>query len=222
MSIEDAVKIELTGCTLQGNNAGGSGGALSIVHAMRTIISGYFAENKAVHRSGGAIFGDYIDHLDVSGSFFYLNEAQLTGGAISAVNSNVLSMSDSIFGKNSAWNLHGGAVSVESSVEFNMKTCHFEDNFATSGGGAMWLHEIAPQQMGGNVSDSSFIENHASHDGGGLLIQGNIKSLLSSNQNQEQEIDVPSPILIVLKNTTLERNSAERGGALMVEEGMKS
>lgn len=137
-----------------------------------TILNSEFIGNK----TGVYVTGDGYQKVTVSGSVFQDNDSDDEGGAIFVKNLDLLSISASDFTRNSSV-YHGGAVFAENSNVSITAASSFTgnqtvgNNFGTYDGGAVYVRGYnAPDIHLVTVSNSVFVSNIASSDGGAIAV----------------------------------------------------
>ncbi len=144
------------------DNVPGDVGATYDTRVSLSVINVSFVQNTAaigedrVGGEGGAIFYRSKvkhDQILISNTSFLKNKADLQGGAVSSRSQIIVK--DSYFTANSAVD-SGGAIY---SASINLTKCHFQFNFAQSGGA---LFSNGPQIV---VSHTNFTNNLASAGG---------------------------------------------------------
>lgn len=219
MAISSASNLTVVDCALQGNAVESSGGALYIIHVEKAIISSSFRTNVAGQKHGGAIFADYLMDLELSKARFETNRAQLSGGGVFIEQGNTITGHDLVFRSNEAQNLRGGGMSIEAVREVTLFESEFTTNFAESGGGAMWIHELPPQTMDVNVSMVNFFENESEGPGGAILMQGSLEVQATTLNSVSRVDNQIAPVTLRMKRVAFKTNKAHVGGAIHAAEG---
>ena len=142
--------VEIRNCSFIGNEAAGSGGAISSFGRKLIIISSLFKYNLCygTKMSGGAI-SSRCDFVLIVNCSFKRNEATFSGGALLAIGRELVIRS-SLFENNAAVSVYGktmgGAIcafsgsSVLSNFKVHILNCSFRENRATYAGGAIAAH----------------------------------------------------------------------------------
>lgn len=150
------------------NHAVSAGAALAWINASSIHIDNYFFYNNTAGFSGGAIYvGEGSGNCEIINCDFknnyVLNETDGHGGAIEWYAEKGL-VSNSNFTSNHAYN--GGAIYVGSqSGKINITDSNFNENYATTNGGA-----ISIDASGVTINASNFYDNYANN--GGALYAG--------------------------------------------------
>lgn len=143
------------------NTAGKYGGAVYLCSGLCYFRNSVFVNNSVdrtnENSTGGAIYS--FTHINVQMCDF-TNNAASSGGAIHSS----LDVSDSTFVNNVA-SIDGGAINCRdsSAYDFNINRVIFDSNTANRWGGSVIGH--------GNIDDSTFINSHASSDGGAVYLR---------------------------------------------------
>ncbi|MBI2477886.1 MAG: pre-peptidase C-terminal domain-containing protein, partial [Planctomycetia bacterium] len=145
-----------------------------------TFTDGEFSGNQA-QQHGGAVHADNVEMTFVNCDFDN-NVVAIWGGAIN--NYALLTVRDCRFTNNSA-DL-GGAIHNKWSNDSIIQSSSFTQNSARYGGAVFnWSNDAAPWEIGPltklTVSDSIFVENHATQRGGGIV---NDNGILVSRRNR--------------------------------------
>lgn len=207
--------VELTGCTLKGNTARYSGGAI-------------YAEKKDSTPSTVTISGGTIGGTDTN-----KNIAQNDGGGIWVGESCTLTMKDyaKVIG-NKARNGSGGGIYAEGAI-VNITNCTFKGNSVSGSGGAIYADKknnkpstvtISGGAIGGTGTNDG---NKTTSDGGGGIYVG-IGCELTLKDNVQVIGNTSSTdkcggggggiyaygATVKITNCTLKGNTAMRGGAI--------
>ena len=172
----------ISNCTFINNTAAKEGGAIKTTGSIYIIGSRFI--NNTAGSNGGAIYGsgmkDNTALLTIINSNFTGNNATGSGGAVYSGYANV---TNSSFILNTATN-NGGAMYVDGNRNMNATNTNFTSNVAKNDGGALRVftakinHSIFTGNNATNtagalkvvydtvVSNSSFINNHISGNGG--------------------------------------------------------
>ena len=143
----------------------GNGGAIANKGNVTVIVSNCtFIKNSAPEGNGGAIFVISAE-VTVSFSVFTNNSAQC-GGALDVAYKSRTVLYQSSFTANHADLTRGGAIHF-SSVEVEICHCTFQDNIATTGGGAVSAGVISL-----TIQNSAFLSNKASEGAALEMLDG--------------------------------------------------
>jgi predicted outer membrane repeat protein len=161
-----------------------------------------FKSNEAADYDGGAIYLFNSKSCSIEDSIFIENSAELDGGAIYAEGCKLFVTNSSFKSNYCEYNIAsycygGGAIRAISAI---IKKCLFESNYVSGsgdvGGGAITLGQFSGDN---EISDSTFIGNHArTGDGGAINILKYETTLGQSN----------------IRNCTFKSNNADSGGAI--------
>ncbi|MDR3297743.1 MAG: T9SS type A sorting domain-containing protein [Prevotellaceae bacterium] len=141
-------------CTIASNQADGHGGGIYLNGG--TVSSSIFSQNKSLYGRGGGI--NMENYGEVWACTFYRNEAGVDGGGI------YIDLNGKIVGCTFTENLaqrDGGGFAYSSLATID--SCTLTANQAQHGGGATAISSIL-----GTISNSTFANNHAAQQGGGL------------------------------------------------------
>lgn len=130
-----------------------------------TVIRG-LTITRGNHTSGAAINGSGASPTIVD-SVFMNNQSSGSGGAIYLSGARGAVIANSVFRDNNAGS-HGGGVYIDGSAR--LENLVFDSNSASSGGGGAALEPYA--EGGVVIRDSTFAENFAAANGGGLYADG--------------------------------------------------
>ena len=169
------------------------GGAIALDASSATLDSVSFSGNVAGER-GGAVYLESAAELSCDGCSFDANESDL-GAAVAVDESSTFSDTDGIYENNVA-SSEGGAVWLRSPATFDGS--EFADNVA-SDGGAIYAYGISDVL---EILDATFTRNDAVGDGGAILV------------DDDGELDVQGALF--------EENTATNGGAIAFEPGDSS
>ena len=134
--------VSITGCTFQNNSAGVGGGAAMLYGSIDNVsITGCTFESNSAGDGGGAVMlVGSTGNVSITGCTFQNNSAAGGGGgAVRFYGSKCnTSITDCKFQDNSAF--QGGAVIlIESTGDYGIKGCTFQNNIASYHGGAVTL-----------------------------------------------------------------------------------
>ena len=160
--------MTVVGSTFSGNSANYGGGILSEGtqgSAILTVSASTFSENSASENGGGIL--NNCGTLTISDSTFAGNWASLAGGIYNeGLNgTSTVTVSGSTFSENSANNNGGGILNNYGTLEVFDST--FSNNWANYGGGILNNGRDGAATL--TVSASTFSENSAAENGGGIL-----------------------------------------------------
>jgi hypothetical protein len=210
--------LEVNGSTLQANQAGAHGGAIfAISNATTYIHSSAIHDNNAP--SGGGIFVYHGGLLSVIESEIYYNSASNSGGGINVEHGAELIVDASTFTSNMAGR-HGGGIFKDAGSDRLPTTITgttFQDNTAAWGGGGVFILRTPL-----TIADSHFIHNQANELGGGLGYENNATETASiSNTTFDENIALWngggihfSGELMTINNSTFQNNQAENGAGI--------
>jgi hypothetical protein len=155
------VDVTLRGLTIRRGDAQEGGGIFS--RGNLALDQCIVRDNYATSHGGGINF--VAGRLEIRDSVLRNNRSDAIGGGVYSFNGNV-KISGSLFESNYAGRAGGGASGH--SGDLNVTRSVFRDNYSSRGGGLDWGAETTV------IRDSSFIENRAAIQGGGLsIIAGN-------------------------------------------------
>lgn len=179
------------------------GGAVELAEGENRLVGCAFTNNRAVKSNGGAVFFVSIDSLLVSNCVFSANAASGAGGAIYAANSPYAwDMANCWFVENTASNGSGAACYVRGQ-KFTFMNTRFIDNTSLGHGGAVYAFD---------TQDSNLVAN--------CLFAGNeVLSVAARGGGLYADLNDPGRSLR-LENCTFTTNSAGRGGAICLYEGV--
>ncbi|CAM9324236.1 unnamed protein product, partial [Sphacelaria rigidula] len=142
----------------------GNGGCLLFNVTSAALSLSNLSLNHGNGTMGGAIAGD-LANVTCNNCQFFGNRASATGGAISVMRSNVSFDGETVCRRNSA-GLEGGCVAAtEGSLLAFAGKSTFDENVASSDGGAVYVHESEAVFTGSNY----FYNNTAGDSGGAVL-----------------------------------------------------
>ena len=161
-------------CLLKRNSAGSSGGAvMGIIDTNVYIGETRFIENRA-SRDGGAFNVQQNSNLTVSLCLFERNSAGSVGGAVMGIFYTKVHIDETRFIDNRANT--GGATAIHKETFLLVSYCHFGDNSAKLGGGAI----IGMKNVTLEIHGTNFTENNAkSKHGGAINVQQNSSLTIS-------------------------------------------
>ena len=171
-------RLTITNSSFSDNTATtNSGGVLhhDSGNTVFTISGSIFTNNRAEHsRNGGAFYLRNGANLMLTNSSFTSNVASLGGGAI-YMETCAARIANTVFADNVASNGRGGAVDSRCRA-LSITNTHFHNNSATvntdASGGALFSQGATELIM------STFTNNVATVDGGGVSVRGDRSSLL--------------------------------------------
>jgi len=154
----------LTGATITGNVATGSGGGIRTSGTM-TVTNSTISSNSATSSGGGiALEGGATSTLSVSGSVIDDNTATSGGGGVSASGAATATVSSSSITRNDAAN--GAGLSNGTGATLTVTNSTVSANLATSQGGGFFA------QGDLTVNHSTVTANDATSEGGGVRVIG--------------------------------------------------
>jgi predicted outer membrane repeat protein len=185
--------LHLHNCTIAGNHARDSGGAIHSKNSSVTATSTNFRGNSAAFGGG---WSSSNDTMTLAGCSFVENYARL-GGALYLLTKSSLAATSTRFVDNTAV-MNGGAISSDNKCNTTLEGCTFSRNSATTAGGSGGaLHLNADNRV--IASATRFDGNNATFGGAVVSVCTNFVHFLDCN---------------------LEKNAAtDHGGALHVADG---
>jgi Right handed beta helix region len=220
--VPDSILV-IDGFTIRNGNAVLEGGGIYSRYSSPTIINCILTDNYSDPKGGG-IYCEYST-LSVRNCLFQNNTAYFNGGGI-ASRFSTMNIFNNIFTNNNTIhdNSTGGGLYCYYSIP-NIEHCHFTENTAPGGGGAIqFMHNQDKFSMENNI-----ITNNNGNCGGGIKIHGMSagsinNNLITGNQAivgggiyiQTTIIDPQTPNII---NSTISNNQAEMygGGVFFAE-----
>ncbi len=185
-------KTSVTNCTFIGNQAGTNGGAISVDKNTFTLnIKGCSFENNSAINNGGAV---YLSSAGVSATF-------------------TETTNEGLFKANSA--INGGAIYVNTCSTFSVTGYIFEDNSATTNGGAIYTGATIK-----DIGSCDFVSNSSSR--GGAIYAAKEMTLNECDFTSNSTTEYGGAIFtttaangIIISNTRFRLNeSTKRGGAI--------
>lgn len=202
--VNPGTALYLDGLTVANGSADFGGGAYVDDQATIAVNNCIFSGNGAM--TGGGIF-NLGSAVTVSGSRFSGNSATTIGGGIDN-RQGALVISSSTFDDNASG--HSGGGIYHRTFPITVTNSTFSGNSSTYGGGIRnYLGAL-------NVRNSSFADNHAAADGGGISNDGTLtlsESELSGNSAQHGG-GIESDRTMVISNSLFVDNSAALGGGI--------
>jgi len=188
------------------------GGDVSPVPDQAGFIRGSFSEGSGggLHISGGAI-------VDIDMPIVSVNAALGNGGAVYVAQDSAVTLQGTSMDQNTA--LNGGAIYTEGTVV--VERGHFTGNVATERGGAVYLGLEGDLRS----SLSQYTVNEAVDGGAVYLLPGSWATfhdgdLFSANVATDSAGAIWVSTLATLIQSTFQANSAEFGGALVLDSGL--
>jgi len=181
ISLEYGAELEVHNSLIANNHSGRRGGGIfkdAGSERLPTILSGTeFRENTA-DWSGGAVF-IWRTPLTISGCQFIENQANEYGGALGYQNNSaeIVQISGTTFDGNTAvWN--GGAIHFSGEL-MTLNKCNLQKNSAVNGGAihngpAADSRYIIRADTTMSITGSTFEENNADEEGGGIFNEGEL------------------------------------------------
>ena len=228
IEIENCGNISMKRSTFL-NNIAFNGGAIllfaSLENSFMEIIECSFAENNHTN-DGGAIFSEKHGNISIIRSIFLKNLASY-GGAIFFVNgqqNSMVEIDECVFNENNASN-YAGTIYMESFGNISISKSNFSNNFAISGGAAVYLVNSQLNSII-KIANCVFIENN-SPTVGGAIYQQNIGNSLIFRSNFSYNsarlggaiylYSSQSDSLLEITNCDLIENNSTNGGAIYIQ-----
>ena len=206
------------------NNDYATGGAITLFQSQTVSVIGCNFQLNTAENEGGALYARLVDALNIQNCIFSNNSAE-EGGALYTHDVHNFNMTNCTIKYNKA---HGdaGGLSIYTNIDIEdnvtVSFCSFVGNQAGRNGGV-----FAGDLNILNISNSNFTNNVANDSGGAMIIDSSIfyvyNSIFFKNQAKreggaivtDQFFRFPQKCIVV--NTTLENNSAMRGGAMAIK-----
>ena len=214
----DGSYLEVNNATLQNNQSAFHGGAIfGISNATIYVNSSTIQDNTSPH--GGGIFVYHEGFLSIDNCEISNNIATTSGGGIGLEYGTELIINASLIASNQAGR-HGGGLFKDNGPDHLPTTITdttFQDNTADWSGGGVFIWRTPL-----TISDSTFINNQADEYGGGLGYQNNsTETVMISNTTFEENTAGWdgggihfSGELMNLSNCTIQNNTAENGAGV--------
>ena len=194
-SILNLGRLTLFNCYLYDNRATNGGGIYVADGASLSTGSLSVLQNNHADIDGGAVYNDGGDVSTTLASFMDNHAGDGSGGAIMNTGDGTLSITQSEFTRNHAAIRNGGAIADIGTGPFSVTKSQFLDNSATNGG-AIHVASIPWSSTVVRAIDSvTFAGNSTVGHGGAIYYE-------------------PEDGQLTIVNSTLSRNSGDRGGAI--------
>lgn len=215
-------KPRFENCTFVGNTSGIPGSLLGLggglYHELNEpIVDGCVFDGNLSERFGGGLYEELTTSALVTNSTFDGNVARAQGGGMYHLGG-IVTISDTLFVGNQAEIVGGGFYADRRGgigSEPKVRRVEFRDNYANSGGGAMYF--AGGTGAGADIADSSFVGNRGDSYGGAFISIDNVtrftNTLFTGNfgPGGAAVASVGSNTFIELYNCTLVRNFAQVG-----------
>ena len=184
--------INLTGCTISGNDANSFGGGLYSGRGNNTLIDCTISDNTALGREGGGLL--------FSGGTTTLTDCKIlentaaaggggVAGAASVGGSAILNLANCTITGNSAGGYGGGGVATYDYCTTTLTDCTISGNTSSTNGGGIWNAYLATTTLSycnvsGNtaVSGGGIFNNVSTLNGDGGTLNVSTSSTIQSNQ----------------------------------------
>ncbi len=188
-----------------------------------------FDGNKANYTANGnaaiiVLKGGANSSLTVSGGVTFQNNTSSGAGGLLRIESGKLTVDGAVFQGQNTINNSAGAINLISTVPATIKNASFLNNTVSAGGAAIMVQNGASA----TVTDCVFDGNQAGADGGAIVVVSGGKLTADNCQFENNKTTGNGGVLnasgkskgdIVVKNSTFNNNSANKGGAATVATG---
>ncbi|HUU62414.1 MAG TPA: right-handed parallel beta-helix repeat-containing protein [Dehalococcoidia bacterium] len=206
--------LEMTNCTIIGNEAPDGGG---IYNSGNVTMTGCTVSGNDADNNGGGIFNDYGDELTMTGCTVSGNEAY-NGGGIYNYGGHV-TMTDCTVSGNTARDGNGGGIgTVGPDFTVTMTNCTISGNNASGDGGGIYNNEDEV-----TLTNCTISGNEAGDNGGGIRNDSgrvDMTNCTVSGNNAKEGGGIYTYVgLTTLTNCTVSNNSAQNWGGGVYNEG---
>ena len=198
-------KFVMNGGSISAYSKSGNGGVVDIYSGTFIMNAGSLS-GKALKGSGGAVYNKY--------GVFTMNGGTITGKAAETAKDNgsrgVSGYGGAVYGEYATININGGTITGSSAAEgggifvkkstLTMGSANITDNTAAHGGGGIYAYECAITIDGATITGN----NGGDSLGGGVYISE------AKGSGTEKDPYIPA----VIKNATIENNTAKCGGGI--------
>ena len=169
---KDQSVVALLDCHLRGNSASGAGGG-ALLHS--SSLTGSAFTLRANEADTGGALHCHACRLEVTGAVLEANVAKWSGGGLFADSESLVALADVTVASNRA--AVGGGIAA--SGPLGVESSRFVGNRAEEGGGLAVTRSLAGRART-VVSNCSFAQNSARHNGGALLASSSEVAIIAS------------------------------------------